>query len=153
MLCAQVFLRVGHATTGADADPAPESKSETSKVSPESKFDNSEGASSKVVTEGLMARHFRAMMKKRVTYFCRDCQSWCCQLILPLVMLIFGVIYYKVGVWWAAGVGGLEGFPLCQISTHTHTHTHTLSLSLAMPTFPIKLALEKILLIHIPNAA
>ena len=91
-VCVQVFLRVGHETGAHGADPVNDSEPAS-----ESKTDDS----AKLVgqsQDSLMWRHFGAMMTKRSKYFMRDCQSWCCQLVLPLVMLIFGVLMYKVAM-------------------------------------------------------
>ena len=80
----QVFLRVDRESGADDLDSDSETKTDVkTTLIPQS--------------DGLARRHFGAMMTKRLKYFKRDCQSWCCQLILPLVLLILGILLYKVG--------------------------------------------------------
>ena len=45
----------------------------------------------------MALRHFGAMMIKRYKYFKRDPQSWCCQIVMPILLLVFGIYVYNVG--------------------------------------------------------
>ena len=106
----QVFLRVGHETGAHEADLAAETKSEADEEVKRTLTSRS---------DGLAMRHFGAMMTKRLKYFKRDCQSWCCQLILPLLLLILGILLYTVS-------GTADGFTCtcthysCTFSSSTH---------------------------------
>ena len=86
-------MRVGHETGAQEADPVDNRvHDDETKTDPMAKLTGSRA-------RDLFVRHCHAMMVKRAKYCLRDCQSWFCQLVLPLILLVLGVVMYKVSQW------------------------------------------------------